>query len=46
MENPTQELLEIDTGKKITLVPFVDEFIVDVDIKNKNIIIHVIEGLL
>ena len=46
MENPTQELLEIDTGKKITLVPFVDEFIKDVDIKNKNIIIHVIEGLL
>ena len=46
MENPTQELLEIDTGNKIALVPFVDEFIMDVDIKNKNIIIHIIEGLL
>ena len=46
MENPTQELLERDTGNKIALVPFVDEFIMDVDIKNKNIIIHIIEGLL
>ena len=31
---------------KTSLVPFVDEFIKEVDIKNKKIIIHVIEGLL
>ena len=46
MENPTQNLLEVDTGKKIALIPFVAEFIKDVDIKNKTIIVHIIEGLI
>ena len=46
MENPTQNLLEVDTGKKIALIPFVEEFIKDVDIKNKTIIVHIIEGLI
>ncbi len=46
MDNPNQSLLEIDTGTKITLIPFVEAFIKDVDIDNKKIIINVIEGLL
>lgn len=46
MENPTQDVLEIDTGKKIALIPFVEEFIKDVDIENKTIIVHLIEGLI
>ncbi|MBO7078743.1 MAG: ribosome maturation factor RimM [Bacilli bacterium] len=46
MENPTQDVLEVDTGKKIALIPFVEEFIKDVDIENKKIIVHLIEGLI
>ena len=46
MENPTQNLLEVDTGKKVALIPFVEEFIKDVDIDNKKIIVHLIEGLI
>lgn len=46
LENPTQDLLEVDTGKKITLIPFVEAFIKHVDINKKEIIIEAIEGLL
>ena len=46
MENPTQDVLEVDTGKKIAFIPFVEEFIKDVDIENKKIIVHLIEGLI
>ena len=46
MENPTQDVLEIDTGGKVALIPFVEEFIKDVDIDNKKIIVHLIEGLI
>lgn len=47
IEVPQGEILQIkkQNGKNV-LVPFVDEFIVEVDIKNKKIIIDPIEGLI
>ena len=47
MEVPQGEILRIkkDNGKT-ALVPYVDEFIKEVDIDNKIIIINPIEGLL
>ena len=45
--NAGQDLLNIKNGfGKIDLVPFVNEFFPNVDIKNKKIIINPIEGLL
>lgn len=45
-ELPRGILLEIKMEKKTGLVPFVDEYIKDVDLDNNKIIINVIEGLL
>ncbi|MCD8204940.1 MAG: ribosome maturation factor RimM [Coprobacillus sp.] len=46
-EFPAQITLNVEKENKETFyVPFVDEFIKNVDIENKSIIIHVIEGLL
>lgn len=46
-EFPAQETLKIlGNNKKFFYVPFNDFFIKEVDIKNKIIIIHVIEGLI
>ena len=45
--NSSQDLLNIKNGfGQISLVPFVNEFFPNVDIKNKKIIIKPIEGLL
>ena len=45
--NSSQDLLNIKNGfGQIKLVPFVNEFFPEVDIKNKKIIIRPIEGLL
>lgn len=45
--NGTQDLLNIKNAiGKVDLVPFVNEFFPEVDIKNKKIIIKPIEGLL
>ena len=45
--NSSQDLLNIKNGfGKIDLVPFVDEFIIKVDIENNILIISSIEGLL
>lgn len=47
MEVPQGEILRIKRlDNKVSLVPYVDEFIEDVDIDNKKIIINPIEGLL
>ena len=48
MEVPQGEILCIDNEEKgkESLVPYVDEFIIDVDIDEKKIIIKSIEGLL
>ena len=46
VELPKGILLEILNGDKKSLVPYVDEFIKKVDIDKKEIIIHVIEGLI
>lgn len=41
-----QDILVIKNRKKTHMVPFVDEFIENIDIENKRIDIKVIEGLL
>lgn len=41
--NTRQDLLRIDTGKKSFLIPFMDDFIVNVDIENRNIEVKNIE---
>ena len=46
MEVPQGAILVIKTKEKEALVPFVSEFIVDVDINNGKILINPIEGLL
>lgn len=47
MEVPQGSILRIEKENgKLALVPYVDEFIVDVDIDNKKIIVDPIEGLL
>jgi len=40
------DLIIVKDGEKEHMIPFVDEFIVDVDTKNKKVQINVIEGLL
>ena len=47
IQNSSQDIYEIKKadGKKF-LVPAVKEFIKEVDIENKKIVIHVIDGLL
>ncbi len=45
--NGANDLLSVKTlSKKISLVPFVDAIVPDVDLKNKKIIINEIQGLL
>jgi 16S rRNA processing protein RimM len=44
---PQGGILEIKkTDGKISLVPYVDEFVIEIDVKNKKMIINPIEGLL
>jgi 16S rRNA processing protein RimM len=45
-EVPQGLILEIQTKNKTILIPFVDEFVVEVDLENKRIQIQEIEGLL
>lgn len=45
-ELPRGILLEIKTKDKNVLVPFVDEFVSDVNLEEEKIVINVIEGLL
>jgi 16S rRNA processing protein RimM len=48
LENPAHDLYEIspeDTSKPAFLVPAVKEFILDVDLENRVMTIHLMEGL-
>ena len=45
-EVPQGLILEIKSSVKTILVPFVDEFIVDIDLDNNKLSINEIEGLL
>lgn len=45
-EVPQGLILEIKSSAKTILVPFVDEFIVDIDLDNNKLSINEIEGLL
>lgn len=46
VEVPQGVLLEIVNGKNKSLVPYVKEFVKNVDKENKVILLHLIEGLL
>lgn len=47
LEVPQGYILELETeeGRKV-LVPYVDEFIKDIDFENQEMVIHLIEGML
>ena len=45
-DNGPQDLLRISDGDKSFLVPFLDEFIGEIDVKSQKIILKNIEGLL
>lgn len=45
-EFPAQLTLKCDFNGKIFYVPFVEQFIKKIDIKNKTIVVNVIEGLI
>lgn len=44
--NPNQSLYEIKSGKKEYLVPATKNFIKKIDLVEKKIVIHLIEGML
>lgn len=44
INNPTQDLLVIE-GNKTWYLPFVNEFILDIDLENSKIIIKLLDGL-
>ena len=44
--SPTPSLRFIGVGKKPFHVPFIDEFVKQVDYENKTMVIHVVEGML
>lgn len=46
IELPKGKLLEVVNGDKKALIPYVDEFILNVDIENKVIKVHLIEGMI
>lgn len=46
IENPVNDLFVIDSGKSKSLVPHISQFVKDVDIDTKTIIIDPIEGLI
>lgn len=43
---PTQETLVIDREGKEWMLPFIDEFIVELDLEEESLIVRLIEGLL
>lgn len=45
-EYPAQSTLRVKTNNKEILIPFVNAFIIKVDIKNKTITVRLIEGML
>lgn len=46
MKNSLQDILVIENNGNRNLVPFVDEFVLNVDLENKKIEIKTIEGLI
>ncbi|MEO2068973.1 MAG: ribosome maturation factor RimM [Desulfurobacteriaceae bacterium] len=46
LEQPASHILEVEKEDKNTvLIPFIKEFVKDVDIKNKKIVVSLIEGM-
>lgn len=46
MKNSVHDILVVENNKIKNMIPFVDEFIINIDLKNKKIDINVIEGLI
>ena len=47
LENTAQDLYVIkQTGGKVFYLPVVDEFVKHIDIDKKEIVVHIIEGLI
>ena len=46
MKSSAHPILVIKTSKKKHLVPFIDEFVKNVDLDKKEVIIEVIDGLI
>lgn len=46
IHNPGQDLLVIRGNRRQNMIPFVDEFVKNIDLENKRMDIDVIEGLL
>lgn len=44
-QNSKQDLYVIDNGKKTFLLPAVGEFILDIDIENKKMVVKLIDGI-
>lgn len=46
IKRPYQKIIKISIDNKQYMIPFVDEFVKEIDLKNKQIKIHTIEGLI
>lgn len=46
LKNMVHDILVVEDGDNKNMIPFVDEFVVKVDLKNKKIMIKTIEGLI
>ena len=46
IKRPYQKIIKISVDNKQYMIPFVDEFVKEIDLKNKQIKIHTIEGLI
>ena len=46
IKNNTQEIIVIKNDDKKHLIPYVDEFIKKIDLKNKKIELNLIDGLI
>lgn len=46
INNPTQDVLGIEFEEKVWYIPFVDEFIIDVDLEEKRVVAKIISGMI
>lgn len=46
LKNMVHDILVVEDGENKNMIPFVDEFVVNVDLEDKKIVIKTIEGLI